>query len=162
MITLPLLLSEWIRDNAWEPIVVSSDFSIEANDNLCRLQFPEGGASTLSWSEFHDAINVYVDVKRQQVIDGNLGPHLLYIWHDEMAGSVCLSCISGTFLPQGLFSCKINTSVSLESILRSFVSSSYLDGIPLDELRVISEYSESIVEADSSNFTLDVFTKELP
>jgi len=82
------VLDDWLKANAWDPIHVGGDIMDEAVENLHRLFLTSEEARRLSVAEVASAVNSYIDIKKTQIIDGQMGPMLLYVWHDAMAGAV--------------------------------------------------------------------------
>jgi len=162
MSNLPPVLLEWLKDNAWSNIVIGDDMVEEANGNLCRLFLSIEDAKALSILEVCNAFDVYIDIKKNQVMDNRLYNILLYMWHDEMSGSLCTSCISKSHLPAMPFACRINTNVPIEVIVAGFLNSIYLDGIPASELQAIESDQDVDVDMPSDAFVLPVYTIALP
>ena len=133
-------LMEWIRENAWDPIEINTDPLVEARDNLYRLLLTFEEVGQLAASDCCEFVETYVSIKRQQLIDDHSKHSMLvYVWFDEMAGSLCISSISnnaGWVMP---FSCQIDTNASLETVVNSFMQSHYLEGIPNAELSTFAK-----------------------
>lgn len=156
---LPLLLSEWLRDNAWDPIAACDDMMDEANHNMHRLFLSTEDAKAISVADICKAFNIYSDIMKSKLVDNRFCNLLLYVWHDEMSGSLCISCISNSHLPAMPFACRVNTNVSLDEIVTSFLNSKYLDGIPTNELQTIQHDHDADLKATSDGFVLSVYTQ---
>ena len=90
---------------------------------------------------------------------------IFYAWFDEQAGQLRFNLLSDVHedLP---FGCRIRKHTTLTPILKQFLESTTLDGIPFDEL-IIEDISTDDVTAQEeieppSNFVLDVFVTPLP
>lgn len=156
MKNLPSVLSEWIQENGWDDIVDSGDMTAEANANLHRLFLSADEARSVSLLDMRNFIDMYIEIKRNQVQDKSSKAMTLYVWHDEISGSLCMSCISRSHLPRMPFACRLNTKVPLDEIVSGFLKSKYLDGIPASELQVIDFEQDRSLEESPSEFVLPV------
>lgn len=146
-------LSQWINENAWAPYVRSHDINVEAIGNLSRLTADDLGPDLPLPAELAQALHCFIGIRRQL-----LSPHkewlpiTVYVWHDEPAGALCISAVSGahgSILP---FTCRIRHERLLLPIVTSFLASCCLDGIPWDDLSVKTTAS------DTSDVELSVYS----
>lgn len=152
----PRVLDEWLKANAWDPIHVGDDIMDEAVENDRALSLTIEEARRLSVVEVVDAVSAYIDIKRVQVAGGWMGPMLLYVWHDAMAGALRVGCVSRSHEPATPFGSRLDTSASLDAIVAAFLRSKYLDGTPWGELRDMDP--EGTPEPSAVEFVLPVFT----
>ena len=83
---------------------------------------------------------------------------LLYCWHDEQAGQFRLSLVSASHgkLP---FGCEVAPVEDLGAIIRSFLASPYLGGIPWADLRPLASGE---LARDPLTYVLPVWVVRVP
>ena len=156
-------LPEWVRQLAWDSVAVGEDVMFEARENLHRFTCTADQAKILETDEICEFFDYYIDVKKNQLNNEYDSYNMvIYIWFDEMVGSLCSSLISRTHLPQLPFSCCVNTDVRLEDIVDRFLRSRYLEGIPYDELTFERLPGDIISKAPPSSEPLPVFLVSVP
>lgn len=128
-------LAEWMTDGARVPIEINPDPLVEARDNLRRFSLTFEQRGRLTVADLAEFVESYASVKKQQLIGSHPGRiMLLYVWFDELAGTLCIGSVSdnpGRVLP---FACQIDGRAKLATVLDAFLNSSYLEGIPLADL----------------------------
>jgi hypothetical protein len=155
-------LADWIRDNGWNPIEINLDYLLEARENLLTLSMTHEQMEKLTVSDLCDFVESYILIKKQQLID-NYSAHamLIYVWFDEMAGSLCVGLISnspGRTLP---FSCQVDPFAKLDTVINAFMRSPYLEGIPNAELTRLTPTDIDVSEAKLTE-PLSVFVTSAP
>ena len=84
---------------------------------------------SLTANDLHKFVEGYVEIKRQQLIDYHSAhAMLIYVWLDELAGSLCIGLISNSLGQSLPFSCEIDPNAKLETVIGEFMRSPYLDG----------------------------------
>ncbi|MFZ4739640.1 MAG: hypothetical protein ACOYLE_00570 [Bacteroidales bacterium] len=112
----------------------------------------------------HDILMFLSKVKlnrQKQLIQSDLKIDLIYyLWLDEMAGQLCFNFINShhSKLP---FGCELNFVDSERDIIDSFLKSSYLDGIPFEELKYSEQVNELIEPVYRLNIFMQTITREL-
>ncbi|HVW99301.1 MAG TPA: hypothetical protein VHA52_02510 [Candidatus Babeliaceae bacterium] len=141
---LPEAIHEEVSNNMW---CVGLSLGFEKKVTLNQLEY------------FFERLLV---VRKKQLLrDGIVSPVTFYLWHDELAGQLRFNFISGHCekLP---FGCTVIPVLTVKEILQDFLSSPYLQGIPLNEFEVIDINEESEDEEDEViNFELKVFKRYL-
>lgn len=132
-------LQEWVAQHAWSPVVISDIEHEEAIGNLHRLTIEDVGGTNTPAHMVLESLNSYTDIRR--IVVRNVHPNAsvrLYMWHDEQAGALCVSCTSSVEGPLP-FSCDYSTTDVLEPIVAEFLESPYNKGIPWEDVDMDAE-----------------------
>jgi hypothetical protein len=157
----PLL--EWLQDAVCEPIVMGNDKLVEARGNLRRFSLSREQTDNLTPDDLCNFLDHLIE-SRRQVLAGraNSNSMLMYIWFDEMAGTLCSSLISSTEISGLPFSCPVETTIGLADIATRFLRSRYLEGIPYTELKPVLDTDRDGCEASFALEPLPVYVLRLP
>lgn len=147
----------WLRDHAWQPFIGSQDCNYEATGNLSRLTISDLLPELPSPAELEEALRCFIDIRRSFLRAHHTWcPILLYVWHDEPAGAICISAQSNLHGGKLPFSCRIKQAPDLMSIATSYLASATLEGIPWDDLTLQFESPSGPLD-----FELSVYVEEI-
>jgi len=118
----------------------SSDLNQEARNNEHALSITAAQAQRLSVTDLRQLLHRVIAAKKAQLLRerGTSYPMTFYCWHDEQAAQLRFSLVSAaaTALP---FACRLLLVADIEAILRPFLASHHLDGIPWHELDAVAQ-----------------------
>jgi hypothetical protein len=152
-------LPTWLAETAPAAVVVRLDsIDAEAQGNLWTIALSAALAASVSAAEIEAIIRSIAAARARTLAAEHAGPMLLYCWHDEQAGQLRLSMVSASHgsLP---FECGVMPASDLGAIVRSFLGSPFLEGVPWAELRPAGPNDVSI---ELSAYTLSVWIARVP
>jgi hypothetical protein len=123
-----------LAEVAADAIVVRlDDIDAEAHGNMWSFSFSPEQTAAIRVAEVVEFIQAIAAARGRWLAAHPSGPMLMYCWHDEQAGQLRLSLVSASHgrLP---FGCEVAPVEDLGAVVRSFLGSPYLAGIPWSEL----------------------------
>lgn len=130
-----LELQSWLDELQADGIFLSDEPAAGARENLWCISLPtELGLEVSEWVDF---LQRAVEIRRTLAELQPVRPVTFYVWHDEVAGQLRFSTAHCTRnnLPFGAGTALVEHP---EEIIREFVDSPYVNGIPWTELKEIS------------------------
>lgn len=125
---------DWLPEVAADEVVIEpSNIVAEARGNLWSFSVTSAEAAALDPAHVASFVREVAKARRRHLSARGATAMRFYCWHDEQAAQLRLSLVSADHgrLP---FACSIEPAepaADLESVVASFLNSSYHDGIPL-------------------------------
>jgi hypothetical protein len=152
-------LPGWLAEATASAVVVRpDDIDAEAQGNLWSFSLSAEQAAAVSAAQVEDFIRSIAEARARWLTAAGAGPMLLYCWHDEQAGQLRLSLVSTNHgrLP---FGCEVVPAGELGAVVRSFLASPDLDGVPWSELPALLGDEEA---GDVPPYLLPVWIAQVP
>lgn len=142
--------------SADEVIAAPDDIWSEARGNLWSFSITAQQAATLGIEEVTSFVHAVAAARGRRLSARGSAPMLFYCWHDEQAVQLRFSLVSASHdrLP---FGCAVAKTDGLDSIVSSFLSSPYHDGIPQSAMSEAGPDSK-----DNPEVVLPVWVLSLP
>lgn len=141
-----------------EPLFIANsneELELEVARNLCLISISGDIAKVTSVDDFITFFNSLLLSREAEIKEKLVQQKMIfYAWFDEMAGQLRFNFISSDHdnLP---FTANLRR-VTLEKIIKDFLSSMFQGGIPAED------FEGSLVEDTSNDFVLEVFSKLIP
>lgn len=133
-------LQDWVTDLIGDEVVSSGDVIHEAQENLRRFNLTHEQAALLRPEDICHFVETLIDLRRQSHVGISARKRMmLYVWFDEMSGSLCTSSITAATNVKLPFACEVETCTTIDRIAQDFLKSPFLESIPLSELVPIVE-----------------------
>ncbi len=150
----------WLAEVASDEIVVDpEDIKAECLPNMwCFSVSPEqAGATTVQ--DVKDFISQIVEARSSQLraLEHPAGSMVFYCWHDFQAGQLRFSLVSASHghLP---FGNKLQPVGGVERIIESWLTSPWLHGIPLTDVRCESGPPEEEEEDEENTWVVEIWS----
>jgi hypothetical protein len=131
-------LPGWLAEVTTDAVVVCpDDLDAEACGNMWSFSFLPEQAAAVSEAKVVEFLQAIAAARGRSLAAQGTGPMLLYCWNDQQAGQLRLSLVSASHgrLP---FGCEVVPVEDLGAVVRSFLGSPHLGGIPWSELRPLT------------------------
>ena len=130
----------------------------EIGQNMWQISIASETAQAITVSEFSQFINQVIQNRKEQLNAWAGNTKLLfYIWLDEQAAQLRFNFINSKH-GRPPFGAKLERVESQDEIIHNFLNYQYLDGIPIDSLRFITEEDDDDIEEE---YVLKIYTEEL-
>lgn len=163
--TTPLLTS-WLEDVANDETVIDqtkTGIHSEAHPNMWSFSLTMKQAKETTVEDVENFLYCVMAGREKQFQKQNIQAKSItfYCWHDAQAGQLRFSLVSSChgYLP---FGAKLKHVSSVQIIIKDWLDSHYLEGIPFEEFEEIS--SDDLKESydDNIEFILPVWSTQIP
>lgn len=131
-------LPGWLAEIAADSVAVHADnIGIEASANMWSISLSPEQTEAVSAAEVEEFVRAIAVARGKWLAAHGKGPMTLYCWHDEQAGQLRFSLVSASHgrVP---FGCEVVPVEDLAAVVRGFLDSPYLSGIPWSDLRLLT------------------------
>lgn len=152
--------ANWLHEVASDAIVINpTDINNECHSNMWSFSLSPEQLATVTHEDIATFIRAVASARSRQLRNYQPGSMLFYCWHDDMAGQLRFSLVSGShgFLP---FGCTVEVIHDLRRIIDSWLASPQNQGILWHELQPVD--APEIVGKEPVNYTLQVWVMPLP
>ncbi len=144
---------EWLPKVVADPILVDDGedgLMAEARANLWGFGFSDEELRDVSEDDVVRFVRAVEDARERQILErfGETRPMTLYCWVDEQAGELRLSMVSASNGRTG-FGGPVD-EVDLSEVARQYLACRYHDGIPMEELRPMTQEDVDAYEEPSA------------
>lgn len=130
-------LNEWLNELRRQPVVLAGGPGAGAVENLWCISVTEAEAREAGGAAFTRFIRSARDIRTAQVAAQDYSPVSFYAWHDEMAGQLRFS-VARCAVEDLPFGAPVTVVDDVRTVVRDWVTSPYLGGIPFSELKELT------------------------